>query len=345
MGDSSAGQGQERISFKVRGMTCAHCEGRVERAALGIAGVQNAIADAAKGRLNLVWAGPGDHNGLFIALDAALQAEGYALAPSGDQGTAGRDMLVATALGAALALFFFMADHLGLFAVIPVIESGLSLGTLVVIGLLTSLHCVPMCGGIALSQGVRHGPSSPHDPLLSRLAPSLSYNLGRITSYTLIGAAVGAAGAALSIGPRGRAILLGLAGIFMLLMGLAMIGVLRLPRIQWPAYERLRSRIHGRAARLGPFIVGLANGFMPCGPLQAMQIYALGSGSAIRGALVPHRHRAIAVRAGLESGRDRRWHTADHGRCRSTLLRQHRGAGWHTGSDEPVCCTRPSERL
>jgi sulfite exporter TauE/SafE len=34
----------------------------------------------------------------------------------------------------------------------------------------------------------------------------------------------------------------------------------------------------------GPFIVGLLNGLMPCGPLQAMQLYALSTGSVIMGA-------------------------------------------------------------
>lgn len=33
------------------------------------------------------------------------------------------------------------------------------------------------------------------------------------------------------------------------------------------------------------FIVGLLNGFMPCGPLQAMQVYALSTGSFIKGML------------------------------------------------------------
>lgn len=34
-----------------------------------------------------------------------------------------------------------------------------------------------------------------------------------------------------------------------------------------------------------PFIVGLLNGLMPCGPLQAMQLYALSTGSLAGGAL------------------------------------------------------------
>ena len=42
--------------------------------------------------------------------------------------------------------------------------------------------------------------------------------------------------------------------------------------------------LHGSGPR-GPFLIGFVNGFMPCGPLQAMQIYALASGSAIAGGL------------------------------------------------------------
>ena len=103
-------------------------------------------------------------------------------------------------------------------------------------------------------------------------------------------------------------------------MGLSLTGWLRFPPIRWPAYDRLRSRIGIRASRLGPYAVGLANGLMPCGPLQAMQVYALGSGSAGAGALamfafssgtapllfafgaggafVPIRYRAMAIKAG-----------------------------------------------
>jgi len=35
----------------------------------------------------------------------------------------------------------------------------------------------------------------------------------------------------------------------------------------------------------GPVVVGFLNGLMPCGPLQAMQLYALSTGSPIRGGI------------------------------------------------------------
>jgi hypothetical protein len=124
----------------------------------------------------------------------------------------------------------------------------------------------------------------------------------------------------MDIGLLGKAVLMGAAGLFMIGMGLSLAGWIRLPRLNWPAYDRFRSLVGIRAARLGPYAVGLANGFMPCGPLQAMQVYALGSGSAragalamfafssgtapllfafgAGGALVPIRYRAMAIKAG-----------------------------------------------
>jgi len=64
------------------------------------------------------------------------------------------------------------------------------------VGLLGSVHCVGMCGGIAgaLALGV-----APQTPGLRRLAPFLlAYNLGRISTYALAGALAGVLGAALS---------------------------------------------------------------------------------------------------------------------------------------------------
>jgi hypothetical protein len=75
-----------------------------------------------------------------------------------------------------------------------------------------------------------------------------------------------------------------IAGVAMLLMALHLLGYVRLPRLlpatghSAPAFERFPPLARATA-------LGLATGLMPCGPLQAMQLWALGSGSALRGAL------------------------------------------------------------
>ena len=339
-----------RLEVTISGMSCAHCERKVEATALAIEGVESAIAHAGKGRLRLVLvpshAGlgikPGNLTGEAASYDVeslyndvrrklaeALDAEGYAVVSEAGGKGVSRDGVLALALGLFIAGAFALADALGVFAIIPTIDAGIGIGALFVTGLLTSLHCVSMCGGIALSQGVKgvlpdgtggRGTTRVNRGFGDALAPSLAYNLGRITSYTLIGALAGAAGAAMNIGLSGKAVLMGAAGLFMIGMGLSLTGWLRFPPIRWPAYDRLRSRIGIRASRLGPYAVGLANGLMPCGPLQAMQVYALGSGSAGAGALamfafssgtapllfafgaggafVPIRYRAMAIKAG-----------------------------------------------
>ena len=85
-----------------------------------------------------------------------------------------------------------------------------------VVGLLGGVHCVGMCGGIvgALSLGL---PSQRQLPLL------IAYNLGRIGSYTVAGAVMGAMGfyfSALLPVQNAQRILLAFAGIFMILLGL-----------------------------------------------------------------------------------------------------------------------------
>ena len=321
-----------RLELKISGMSCAHCERKVEAAALTLDGVESAIADAQKGKLSLVlgtYPGVTGLEAVRRTLAGLLEADGYALVSEAGGAGVRRDGIIALVIGLIIAGGFALADALGVFAIIPTIDAGIGIGALFVTGLLTSLHCISMCGGIALSQGVKG--VLPDDTGATRtsrgsrgfgdaLIPSLAYNLGRITSYTVIGALAGAAGAALNIGATGKAVLMGAAGVFMIGMGLSLAGWLRLPRINWPAYDRFRSLAGIRAARLGPYAVGLANGFMPCGPLQAMQVYALGSGSAgagalamfafssgtapllfafgAGGALVPIRYRAMAIKAG-----------------------------------------------
>lgn len=138
-------------------------------------------------------------------------------------------------------------------------------------GLLTSLHCVSMCGGICIAQGVtsKNG--------------SLWYNIGRIVSYTLIGAIVGGIGSVLTVSLGVQSIITIAAGIFMILMSLQLLGLVKV----WTYISKIFPKINiGKIKGGSPFIVGLLNGFMPCGPLQAMQLYALATGSILEGGLV-----------------------------------------------------------
>lgn len=149
---------------------------------------------------------------------------------------------------------------------------------LFIVGILTSIHCVGMCGGIALSQSIKGENTSK----IEAIKPALFYNLGRILSYTILGGIVGAIGSVFTLSITLKAALQLFAGSFMIIMGLNMSG--------FSIFKKINIKLPWSACLVKkkpktPFLVGMLNGFMPCGPLQTMQLYALGTGSAFKGAI------------------------------------------------------------
>lgn len=155
-----------------------------------------------------------------------------------------------------------------IFNMIPTIDSSVTYGMLFMTGLLTSIHCISMCGSINLVATVNN------DNKRSIKRPLL-YNIGRIISYTIIGGLVGLVGKIISFNNIVNGIIIILASIVMLLMSLTMLNVIKV------RFKFIKYKVSNR----NPFIIGLLNGLMPCGPLQAMQIYALSTGSVLKGAL------------------------------------------------------------
>ena len=171
-----------------------------------------------------------------------------------------------------LIIWFLLNKLFGfnIFNVIPNIDSNIAFGMLFVTGLLTSIHCISMCGAINLMAIIDSNKKNYKRPIL--------YNLGRVISYTMIGGIVGLIGSIFRINNIANGIIIIIASLLMLFIALNMLGVIsfRIP---------LTSRLKIKSKSRNSFIIGLLNGLMPCGPLQAMQIYALSTASFIKGAL------------------------------------------------------------
>lgn len=74
----------------------------------------------------------------------------------------------------------------------------------------------------------------------------------------------------------------------MVAMGLTLMGILRPGVLSKLLPKKAVRKVASATATLrqrGPFRLGLVNGLMPCGPLQAMQVYAVATGNAAVGAL------------------------------------------------------------
>lgn len=184
-----------------------------------------------------------------------------------------------------LALYVIINNTVG-FNFIPQVNQNMGYGILFVVGLITSLHCIAMCGGINLSQCVSYKYAEGETSKISKLKPSLLYNSGRVIAYTIIGGVVGALGSVVSFSGAAKGVVAIISGMFMMIMGLNMLNIFPWLRKLNPRMPKIfGNKIHNNDGNHGPFYVGLLNGLMPCGPLQAMQLYALGTGSFFAGAL------------------------------------------------------------
>ena len=170
-----------------------------------------------------------------------------------------------------ISLIWFLINKIfgfNIFNVIPNIDSKITYGMLFATGLLTSIHCISMCGAINLIAIVDSERKNYKRPIL--------YNAGRVISYTIIGGLAGLLGSVLKISSTISGIIIILAGLLMFLMALNMLGIIDF---------KLKLKYKLKLKNRNPLIIGLLNGLMPCGPLQAMQVYALSTGSFITGAL------------------------------------------------------------
>jgi len=261
----------KREIIKVYDMTCTSCEERVERALKKVSGVINAMASYSAQNVIVEY---DDEICTKEQLKEVINKAGYSTKNSNNIKFAGFFLVVAAILliGNSTSGFDMSAQL-----------NNASYFVLFIVGMLTSIHCVGMCGGIMLTQSV-----SKNNILIEKqngiknLMPVILYNAGRVTSYTIIGGIVGALGSALSLSLNVKAGLQMFAGLFMIIMGLNMAGfsLFRKFNIKLP-WSSCKVKNKPKA----PFLVGMLNGLMPCGPLQTMQLYALGTGSAISGAV------------------------------------------------------------
>jgi uncharacterized protein len=271
------------IRLSIGGMSCAHCEQTIEKGLLKLGGVETVAASFGKGTADVVF----DADRVSrLQIEETVASLGYT-AEGGKQRTVPKARRTAGLLLVIAALFILLQTTGAINYLVPsrLAQAGMSFGMLFVIGLITSVHCVAMCGGINLSQCVTAGEAPAGKG--AALKPAILYNAGRVISYTVIGFAVGALGGVITFSPAAQGALKLLAGLFMVLMGINMLGIFPWLRRLNPRLPKfIAKRIDAQKWRSNsPLVVGLLNGLMPCGPLQAMQIYALSTGSAFSGAL------------------------------------------------------------
>ena len=165
-----------------------------------------------------------------------------------------------------------------------------SIAAVFFIGLLGGVHCLGMCGSIV---GILTG-QLPKDS--SRLLFHLAYNFGRITSYSLAGALVGAIGQAgfllRDVVPV-QHILFIMSSFMLIALGLYIAGIWGVVRhieyagsFLWKYIQPLTRNLFPIVTPLRALLLGALWGWLPCGLVYSVLMTALASGHAQSGALI-----------------------------------------------------------
>lgn len=276
------------IILKISGMTCINCKTRIENALAVLEGIKKADVSWKKGRADIEY----DEEKISLnEIQKIIESLDYKVENSGDgkwKKSLSRVLINITYLIIITFLFLILQKTglLNYLAPAQTADSKMSYGLLFLTGLFTSVHCIAMCGGINLSQS------------LGGKRAVIKYNSARILSYTLIGLVLGSLGVFLGTAGKNidgsimipfsvQSVLKLVAGGFMVLMGFSLLGIFPfLRRITPHLPSALTRKIYSAHKKQhGAFLIGFLNGFMPCGPLQAMWIVALVSGSPLSGTL------------------------------------------------------------
>ncbi len=151
-------------------------------------------------------------------------------------------------------------------------------------------HCVGMCGGIVIaysSTKVQQGWSKTQQSF-----SHLLYSLGRIITYSILGAIFGFLGGVATFSNTANGVLWLFAGAAMLLTGLSLLGKVKFltliehsfSKSVW--YQKKFRTLLGSQSFLSFFLLGMLNGLLPCGFVYFFAITAASTADPLYGALV-----------------------------------------------------------
>jgi sulfite exporter TauE/SafE len=154
--------------------------------------------------------------------------------------------------------------------------------TALLFGLISSFHCIGMCGPIAMMLPVDH--NNPTKKVLQIML----YHLGRLTAYGMLGLFFGMLGKGLFLAGLQQQLSI-VVGILMIVFVLVPEKTLAKYNFSKPVYKlisKVKSHLGAQFKRKSPdalFTIGLLNGFLPCGMVYAALFGAIAMQSELLG--------------------------------------------------------------
>lgn len=285
---------RNKIMLKIHNMHCASCEVLIEQKFLHIKGIKKARVSHATGKAIIETTEEVN----LEDFQNAIASDGYKVTAWHDKKTENlthkntkRDY---AEIGAILLVIIGLYVILKTFNILPggfAISDNISYGGAFVLGLVAAVSsCIAVTGGLLVAVAGRYSEQHPNLSGSAKFKPHLFFNAGRLFSYGILGALVGAAGSVLTLSSKANGVLTIIVSITMIFLGFQMLKVFPWLRRFHPRMPKfLAHKIHALSTKdhpAVPFFLGAGTFFLPCGFTQALQLYVLSKGNALTGGLI-----------------------------------------------------------
>ena len=281
-----------KFILDIKGMHCRSCEILLDSNIGKVKGVCKVRTSHKKGIAEIEC----DREPDYSQLEKAVNDAGYALGKEEKKHFFSRNIGDYMELASVASILFVGYVVLKAFGVtdLNLNPSGLSglIGVLIV-GLTAGIStCMALIGGLVLGMSSRHAEMHPEATVTQKFRPHVFFNLGRLISYAVLGGFIGLIGSVLKPSSSLLGMITIALGIVMLFLGFKLIEIFPRMRNKTIVLPKGISKIFGLHSEMkeyshrGSFITGALTFFVPCGFTQAMQLYAVSTGSFVQGSLI-----------------------------------------------------------
>ena len=285
---------QYKRGYNIKGMHCRACELMLENSISKIAGVGKVNVNHKRGTAEVEFAdGP-------VADELVAQAvkeAGYSLGNADKLPffTRNGENYFEIIFGLALLMvLYFFTNITGILDVFNIkFSASPTYSVVFLIGLTAGVStCMALIGGLVAGFSASYAEKHQYATRWERFSPNLYFNAGRLASYALLGGIIGAFGSVISLSTGTTGLLVIVAGFLMLYIGLKLTDISpKLSNLNISLPKKLSQKLgisnsNGDYSHKEAAVAGALTFFLPCGFTQAMQIYAITTGSFILGATI-----------------------------------------------------------
>lgn len=277
--------------IKIKGMHCRSCEVMIEDKIKDVKGINKVFANSKKGTAT-IYGGNYDRS----ALADAVKEAGYEIG-SDNLPYIQSNRKYWLNFGIAIVIFtglYIFGRFLGIEKILfPGASAASNLIVVFTIGLTAGIStCMAVVGGLVLGISSRFAEKHPDSTPIQKFRPHLFFNAGRIVSYFILGGVIGKLGSVFRLSGTVNGLVMILVGIVMIFLGVQILEIFprfstgfSLPKFIGRLFK-IKERHKKEYSHANSIFLGALTFFLPCGFTQAMQVYAVTTGSFVSGALI-----------------------------------------------------------